>query len=176
MPAESDLCGRENGHFAVRKDRLNAGNGLVEPSARMSFPGRLRSSAAQCRIRGNDVRSRASVCARMRIARRVSPRENAGRAGDKFSAWWDAPGRNAVQQAAKFRFFTSASKTRRTVLRSADHRCSRHLFVLARDGIFRLCQIEGDRAVFEDDCAGGLALRTLAACVLGPLHSRWNYR
>jgi hypothetical protein len=36
-PAECDLSGRENGHFAIGKDCLNAGNGLVESLERRGF-------------------------------------------------------------------------------------------------------------------------------------------
>jgi len=46
-------------------------------------------------------------------------------------------------------FFTSASITRRTTLRSDDHKCSTHLLRSPEDGILGLCQIKCHRAIFH---------------------------
>ena len=50
-----------------------------------------------------------------------------GRARGRFRAWWDATVPAAARARRSVPFLTSASSTRRTVLRSADQRWSRHL-------------------------------------------------
>lgn len=45
-PTERDLCWRENGYFAIRKNGLDAGNGLVESFERCGFIGGMHESSS----------------------------------------------------------------------------------------------------------------------------------
>ena len=59
----------------------------------------------------------------------VVPWERAGRVRGRFPVCWDASGPSRCTASRSTSFLISTSSTRRTTLRSADHKCSRHLLL-----------------------------------------------
>ena len=83
------------------------------------------------------------------IAQPASRWECGDRAPGRFPALWGVPVRVSAPPVADTSFFTSASTTRRTTLRSVDHKMQQALVVLTGNRVLGLRQIKGDRAILH---------------------------